>query len=221
MPTQTFWNLPDEKRQAFLDLAIEEFADNEYAQASISRIVARAGIAKGSLYQYFADKQDLFLYLLDLSNQTRLNFIRQETPPLSDLGFFATLRRQMSASTRAALAYPRLTRLAYRAYSSTLPFQDEVNRRSKALASEYLRDFVQQGIAQGAIAPDIDPDMATFVIEAVVTQLGPFFMAQLDIDVDHLAERGAERFATAEIEQRFDQLVRILERGLGSRGVEE
>lgn len=215
MPTQTFWNLPEEKRQAILDIAIEEFADNEYAHASISRIVARAGIAKGSIYQYFADKQDLFLYLLDLSNQTRLDFIRQESLPVNEPGFFATLRRQMSASTRAALAYPHMTRLAYRAHSGALPFQDEINRRSKALASEYLRDFVQQGVAQGAIAPDVDPEMATFVIEAVITQLGSFFIARLGMNVDQLAEEGAERFATTEVEQYFDQLMRILERGMG------
>jgi AcrR family transcriptional regulator len=219
MPTQTFWNLPEEKRQALLDIAIEEFADNEYAHASISRIVARAGIAKGSIYQYFEDKQDLFLYLLDLSNQTRLDFIRQESLPLNEQGFFAALRRQMSASTRAALAYPRLTRLAYRAHTGALPFQEEVNRRSQALASEYLRDFVQQGIDQGAIAPDVDLDMATFVIEAVITQLGPFCMARFDIDIKQLADEGAERFATAEIEQCFDQLVRILERGMGDERV--
>ena len=51
MPTQTFWNLPSEKRDALIAIAVEEFASNDYDAASISRIVARAGIAKGSIYQ--------------------------------------------------------------------------------------------------------------------------------------------------------------------------
>ena len=64
MPKQTFFNLPDDKRQRILDVVIDEFADNDYANVSISRIVARAGIAKGSFYQYFEDKEDLSGYLV-------------------------------------------------------------------------------------------------------------------------------------------------------------
>ena len=44
MPKETFFNLPEDKRQAILDLAIEEFAAHDYKNASISRIVERAGI---------------------------------------------------------------------------------------------------------------------------------------------------------------------------------
>ena len=50
MPKETFFNLPDDKRRRILDVVIDEFADNDYANVSISRIVARAGIAKGSFY---------------------------------------------------------------------------------------------------------------------------------------------------------------------------
>jgi AcrR family transcriptional regulator len=46
MPTSTFWNWPANKRQLLIDIAVEEFANNDYDNASISRIVARAGIAK-------------------------------------------------------------------------------------------------------------------------------------------------------------------------------
>jgi hypothetical protein len=56
--SQTFSNLPEEKRQRILRIAIDEFADNDYDSASVSRIVARAGIAKGSFYQCFVDKDD-------------------------------------------------------------------------------------------------------------------------------------------------------------------
>ena len=66
MPKQTFFNLPDDKRQRIIDVVIDEFADNDYANVSISSIVARAGIAKGSFYQYFEDKEDLYGYLVSL-----------------------------------------------------------------------------------------------------------------------------------------------------------
>ena len=51
MPRDTFLNLPDAKRKAITEAAVDEFAAYPYEQASINRIVANSGIAKGSFYQ--------------------------------------------------------------------------------------------------------------------------------------------------------------------------
>ncbi len=59
MPTQTFLNLNYEKQEKILFVAIEEFANNTFNEASMNRIVKKAKIPKGSLYQYFKDKKDL------------------------------------------------------------------------------------------------------------------------------------------------------------------
>lgn len=64
MCSETFLRLPEEKRKRFLDAAWEEFTRVSFADASINQIVRRAGIARGSFYQYFKDKEDLTAYLL-------------------------------------------------------------------------------------------------------------------------------------------------------------
>lgn len=65
MCTETFLRLPEEKRSRFLEAAWEEFTRVKFADTSINQIVRRAGIPRGSFYQYFADKEDLFSYLLE------------------------------------------------------------------------------------------------------------------------------------------------------------
>ncbi len=65
MPTDTFFRLPEEKRGRILASAWEEFTAVPYAEASINRIVRASRIPRGSFYQYFADKNDLFLCLID------------------------------------------------------------------------------------------------------------------------------------------------------------
>lgn len=65
MCTETFLRLPEEKRNRFLDAAWEEFAAVPYSDVSINKIIRRAGIPRGSFYQYFTDKTDLFAYLLN------------------------------------------------------------------------------------------------------------------------------------------------------------
>ena len=64
MPSETFFRLPGEKRARIMAAAWEEFTSASLSQVSINRIVRGAGISRGSLYQYFADKDELFYYLI-------------------------------------------------------------------------------------------------------------------------------------------------------------
>ena len=50
----------EETHRNFLAIAREEFAEFGYADASTSRIVQKSGMARGSLYYHFGDKNGLF-----------------------------------------------------------------------------------------------------------------------------------------------------------------
>jgi AcrR family transcriptional regulator len=75
MPKDTFFNLAEEKRTLICQVAIDEFAAYSFAQASINRIVDGSGIAKGSFYQYFENKDDLFLYVIQSIAEEKLNYL--------------------------------------------------------------------------------------------------------------------------------------------------
>ncbi|MFW5889535.1 MAG: TetR family transcriptional regulator [Bacillota bacterium] len=66
MPTYTFLNLSEEKRNKIINAAIEEFSNNIIDKASINKIVKNANISRGSFYTYFKDKYDLLDYLIIL-----------------------------------------------------------------------------------------------------------------------------------------------------------
>lgn len=81
MPSSTFFRLPEEKRQRLLTAAREEFKRTRYTEASINRIILSARIPRGSFYQYFTDKEDLFRYLMgdmrDYFYNTLVRLIRE------------------------------------------------------------------------------------------------------------------------------------------------
>ena len=66
MPSATFLHLPPEKRARFLRAARAEFARVPYADASINRMIRAAHIPRGSFYMYFANKEELFFYILEV-----------------------------------------------------------------------------------------------------------------------------------------------------------
>src|SRR5579872_5861581 len=55
------------KRQAILDAALDEFSAKGFAAARMDDVAERAGVAKGTIYLYFKDKEALFQELVRTS----------------------------------------------------------------------------------------------------------------------------------------------------------
>lgn len=53
-----------ERREVILNAALDEFADRGFEAARLDDVAKRAGIAKGTIYLYFRDKETLFQELL-------------------------------------------------------------------------------------------------------------------------------------------------------------
>src|SRR6516164_5716336 len=54
----------DERRAAILAAALEEFAARGFAATRLDDVARRAGVAKGTIYLYFRDKESLFQELV-------------------------------------------------------------------------------------------------------------------------------------------------------------
>ena len=76
MPTTTFLNLSAEKRERVISAAIREFACRSLREANLSNIVKDSRIARGSIYQYFADKDDLYVHIFDILRAERAEYVR-------------------------------------------------------------------------------------------------------------------------------------------------
>jgi AcrR family transcriptional regulator len=69
MPKETFFNLNEEKQEKVMRAAISEFCNNGFEKANIGNIAKSASVAKGSMYQYFENKKELFMFSVQWSVQ--------------------------------------------------------------------------------------------------------------------------------------------------------
>lgn len=218
MPKATFFNLPADKRNALIELAIEEFADHEYAQASISRLVEKAGIAKGSFYQYFEDKRDLFMYLVDLVGQEKMAMLAEHPPPDPRMGIFDYIHWLFEVGLEFQIAHPRLMQVGYRAlYGNNMPFQSESLERMKAAGDTFFRNLVRQGIQQGDIDPNIDEEMAAFILSTWLNEFGNHLLKKMHIDPQKLINRELDQVQNQRILEDVDHLMAILKHGMSPR----
>ncbi len=107
MPTATWERLPASRRDAVIRAAEKEFAARGFSAGSLNVIARDAGVAKGSLFQYFVDKSDLYAYLSELASQ-RIRAAMQERIDELDWGrgLFATLRELLVAWEAYFHAHP-------------------------------------------------------------------------------------------------------------------
>lgn len=216
MPKETFFNLPDEKRERITAVAIEEFGHNEYADVSISRIVAKAGIAKGSFYQYFVDKEDLYSYLLDLIAQRKTEAFSLDQPDPQHMGIFQYLHWLIRAGVGFELANRELMQVGYRAFNQTgypKAFAAQVRQESR----RFFMRLVATGKEQGDIAPEIDDELAAFIFDAVFTGLGQYLMSVVDSGETFEKTFHGERtlMEHPEVVRIFEQTMELLEHGMG------
>ena len=78
MHKSTFYNLSEEKKKKIEEAIKEEFSKHSANKVSISNIIEKAGIPRGSFYQYFEDKDDALKYIIN-------KFIEVENKEIEEL----------------------------------------------------------------------------------------------------------------------------------------
>lgn len=209
MPKQTFFNLPREKRDTIINAAIAEFAEYGLENASTNRIVKNSGIAKGSFYQYFEDKEDVFRHLLAVLEGEKWAFYEDKHPPANNMDTFDYFRWLVKTGLEFNSAYPRMTQAISRVllvdglyYGPK--FADVRQRTMQGLAT-----IIQQAIERGEMDPSVDVELATMIMEtwsnAISTYILNEGMKQQDI---------MQWIRSAKVQEKMDKLLYVMEYGL-------
>ena len=66
MPSETFYNLSEDKKDRIVESLKKTFAKKSIFEASVKEVVEDLNIARGSFYQYFEDLEDAYFMILDM-----------------------------------------------------------------------------------------------------------------------------------------------------------
>ncbi|MGQ9920294.1 MAG: TetR/AcrR family transcriptional regulator [Desulfobacca sp.] len=208
----TFLNLPEDKQARIIEAALTEFADKGYQQASLNTIVAASGIAKGSLYQYFTDKSGIFLYVFDFAIAVVRRLLVQVKETTLEEDFFTRLERSLLAGLDFIRQHPQIYGLYLKIlFDQQVPQRQELLRRVRQYAADYLHSLLRQGLARGELRPDLPVASAVFLLDALLDRfLQAAGVPALDVVLD-LAQADA-----ATIQARVREVLALLRHGLGA-----
>jgi AcrR family transcriptional regulator len=141
-------------RAAILEAAHNVFKSMGYYGSSISEITRRCGVSMGTFYQYFKNKEQVFLELNDLIISRF--FARAESLPLKGLGLEDRVReaiRLLFQHCKKNFAFHRILGESELIDRVTIGYYESIAR--------YYRNFLRQESQLGNIHP-LDPNMIAY-----------------------------------------------------------
>jgi TetR/AcrR family transcriptional repressor of mexJK operon len=159
MVATTVKSRSDDRRQHILEVAGEVFVQEGYAAASMSAIAAKLGGSKGTLYNYFTSKMELFAaYMSDacVANSEALLATSDDETPLDEalrrlgVGFLEfVLRNESMAVSRLVIAEAHRFPELGEAFYETGPKQSVA----------FLADWMKRRMDRGEMR-ETDPETA-------------------------------------------------------------
>ncbi|WP_342569969.1 TetR/AcrR family transcriptional regulator [Paenibacillus sp. FSL R5-0749] len=151
-----------DKRAKIIAAARDLFLSDGFERSSVDAIAAKAGVSKRTVYDYYGDKQNLLLTVVEDSSSAVLDMIEQG---ISDhLSEFTDLKQalilfceQIVASANGSSDYKALIRLVM-VEAANLP-DSFLERLDKATEERLIRRFTAFG--QDGLLDVPDPEMAT------------------------------------------------------------
>lgn len=163
----------EKKRREIIEAAMAVFARTGYLRAKIKDVADEAGVGKGTVYEYFRSKQELFLemgeYLFEqyLENQKKnLELVSSPEEQLRTL-IVSTLEQTALWAGFAYLTFDIWSEMDRKGEQNTFRLlKTGVLERTVDVISEYVREGQARGVFEGS-----DPRLAAHIIMAVLDGL--------------------------------------------------
>lgn len=180
MPKQTFFNLPEDKKERIISTSIDEFAKYYYHKASITRIVNSTGIAKGSFYQYFENKKDLFKYIVEKIGEEKLKYLAPIIRNINNMDFFEVVRQLYISAINFAVENPKLQAIGDSfTKDNDIKLKEEIIGNTKPKSNDIFVSLIKKGIDKGEIDPNIDIRLTASIITNLSVMINEYFIKEM------------------------------------------
>lgn len=181
MALPRFHRLDDDKQRAILAAAAAEFGERGFAEASFNRVIERAGVSKGAMYYYFADKDDLYGTVLDAALARWLADVGTPSAAATPAAFWRECEATYARSLRFLLDDPRNGALCLaitraRARLEGHPALLELARQMRAWTSALVR----RGRELGAVRDDVPEALMVEVAMSLIDAGDRWLASRLD-----------------------------------------
>ena len=195
MPRPTWANLDAARRERVLHAAMAEFGRHGYSGGSLNVIAREAGVAKGSLFQYFDDKFDFFAHVAEYTSLRVYAAMEDSLEPPDDGSVVEHFSRLVDLWIDYMAVHP-LERAVTAATTMELDpaVRKAVREPVHRLYAKGVRPLLDAAVTRGEFRADADLDALLSLLVLVLPHLALApFEPGLDAALELPGTDGAER----------------------------
>lgn len=207
MPTNTFFRLRDEKQESVLRAAIHQFTEHGFSNAKIAAIALEAKVAKGSIYQYFADKKELFVYCAQWGLEIFMKKL-DERMHIGDMDVFEYFEDNVGKTE--TIDEERELVVFMQAIEREPDLVDASLKAMYGVGELYGKMLIQNSKRKGTVRDDIDDDLLLIFFLAVSER---FKFRWMDRYVDFTTTMSEEQ--ACRMKEELRQMLELMRKGMG------
>jgi len=162
-PKETFGVIPDAKQERILAAATRVFAQKGFDGADVGQIAREAGVAKGSLYNYFASKEDLFVFVCQDGLERHRRAVYDGLAEDADI--YALVDHVFRRGVDFVLKNPDYIRLYLSVSSAGMErFAERFSLLVEKYTADTLKHRLRQDIGRGLVRQDVDVNLTAWLI---------------------------------------------------------
>ncbi|MDD3992786.1 MAG: TetR/AcrR family transcriptional regulator [Desulfobacterales bacterium] len=166
MPKETFFKIADEKRERLLREAARLFAERGFNQTDMAQLASRAGVAKGSIYNYFENKEDLYLYVCRDGMRRSREAIYGRMDPEWDV--YRQIEHIFRQGARFIQNHPEYLILYANISSAGMErFSVQMSREVEKYTADHLKRLIRRDMQRGLVRDDVDVNFAAFMVNSL------------------------------------------------------
>lgn len=198
MPKSSFFNLAEDKRNLVLSSALEEFSAANYDTASINQICKRASIPKGSFYQYFSDKLDLYVYVMTLAIEAKTTFFSSIIQQFYTLALWEQIRLLFIKGFEFAKTHPQYAALGEQfAKENNEAAKSAVLKEGHKQSESLFTQMIENAKLKGEIDSEVDSLALNMLLQSLNKTVNEYLLNQYGgISYEHFGE-AANKFVNS------------------------
>ena len=186
MNLEKFQNLDEEKKQRIIKAAIEEFVENGYIGASTNNIVKNAEISKGSLFNYFDNKEKLFIYLFNYTIGKVINNFQNVRENLKEVGLLEGIKLFIDSNIKFFTTYPKEFQfLAKGMTNSPEPLRSELLKTKRELQKNVI-EYLVQNSSGTKFRNDVAKEKISFFILTLLDNMSNIYIEKYSGNIELL-----------------------------------
>ena len=203
MPKETFFNLNKEKKKKIIDSSVLEFANNSFDEAKLSSIIKAAGIPRGSFYQYFEDKSDLYKYLFSHITDAKIKYLEDLLVNPEKLSFLDLFRELYIRGAKFAIDHPLYVSMMGQLLSSKGVMYDNLLKDALEKGHQYYIGYIEEDKRLGKINPEINSSVLAKLVVDMTTNVA---LDELNAD--------SKTINIEKMTSRIEDIILIFEKGI-------